>query len=290
MRKLKLCVLDRLIHLYGKRQLSKYETLFIIYISQYQDNRGRVHGVYYKDICKALNISIQKFYDLKRSLEAKGVIRVIKCDYTDWDIQIIDNDFTYPESFNEGYINMSHNIFQHEDFFNLKAGAMLLAMQFMKISYSGRGSYNIGTDKFYEKYTELLGVTKRVIQNYMTALRKFFSIGIKNKQFWITPLTKVYKGIGAASDAEVYREHIGKVVCRRSRIQFNSKSFRDTIDLMKQYGQQLKDQTADIFMSAVKQSLEKANENQKNKSKWTRILQPKLVHKMLREQILQPEH
>lgn len=57
-----MCVLDHLIHLYGKRQFSKYEMQFIVYISQYQDNSGRVQGIYYKDICKALKISFQKLY------------------------------------------------------------------------------------------------------------------------------------------------------------------------------------------------------------------------------------
>lgn len=282
MQKLKLKVLNKMII----NKLTSSEIDFLIYISHYQDDKGHVRGVYYKESCSELGISYQKFYDIKESLIKKNMIQVEKEFYSDWNVQILDNDFSYPESFQDGYINTNHSIFHSEDFFNLKAGEKLLSMQFLKISYAGRGSYNISTDKFYKKYTVLLGVTKRVIQNYMTSLRKFFSIGIKEGLFWITPLAKVYKKNNTPSDAAILQEHIGEIICRREKIQFTNQTFKDTVNLMKQYGNTLMDQTVDVFFTAVKRSITKANEHINNKYKWTRILQPKLVHKILREEIL----
>ena len=282
MQKIKLFVLDKMI----EKKVTAAEIDFIINISHYQDDKGNVKGVYYKNICNSLKISYQKFYDLKVSLVNKNIIRVYKEDYTDWNVQILDNDFSYPESYKEGYINTNHEIFYCEDFLNLKAGEKLLAMQFLKISNAGRGSYNIGVEKFYKKYTTVFSVTKRVIQNYITKLRKFFSIGIKEHQYWITPLARVFKKDNAPSDANVLHKHIGHLICRREKVQYNSKSFKDAITLMKQYGTVLHEQILEVFCLAVKKSIQKANEHIKNKSKWNRILQPKLVHKMLKEEIL----
>lgn len=284
MQKLKLIVLDKMI----EKKCTNAEVDFILYISRFQNNQGIIKGVYYKEIAKELEISYQKFYDLKESLIAKDIIRVTKESYSDWNIKILDNDFTYPESYKEGYINTNHDIFYKREFFNMKAGEKLLAMQFMKISFSGRGSYNIGVNNFYEKYTKLFDVTKRVIQNYMTALKAFFSIGVKERQYWITPLSKVYRSNGATynrAEVDTYNKHIGQVICRREKIEYTKQTLQDTVDLLKQYSKTLLDRAEEVLCNAVKKSIAKANESIRNKYKWKRVLQPKLVHKMLQEEI-----
>lgn len=282
MQKLKLSIIDKMI----ASKCTSAEVNFILVISRYQDNNGNIVGVYYKDICAALDISYQKFYDLKLSLIDKGLISASKGSYTDWDITICDNDFTNPESFKQGYINTNHKIFFDKNFFMLKAGEKLLAMQFLKISYAGRGEVMIGVDKFYKKYTELLGVTKRVVQNYMTSLRDFFSIGIKERIYWIRPLIKVYKDLGSKSEEVRYREHIGTTLARREKLEYTKEAIKDTVDLLKQYKEQMSNNGLDYLVSAIRKSIQKANETVKNRSKWKRVLQPKLVHKMLR-QVLQ---
>lgn len=281
MQKLKLSVIDNMI----ASKLTSAEVNFILVVSRYQDETGRVIGVYYKDICKELDISYQKFYDIKNSLVEKGIISASKESYTDWDITICNNDFTNSD-FKEGYINTNHKIFFDKNFYLLKANEKLLAMQFLKISYAGRGEVMIGIEKFYKKYTELLGVTKRVIQNYMTSLREFFSIGVKDHIYWIRPLIKVYRDLGSKSEDERYREHVGITLARREKLNHTKKTLKDTIDLIKQYRNTLKDKAVEYLNNAIKMSLDKINEHVSNKYKWDRTLQPKLVHKLLR-QILQ---
>ena len=283
MQKLKVCVLDSMF----EKKLTKAEIDFIILISRYQNDRGIVEGVYYKEICSVLEISNQSFYDIKRALIEKNIIQAVKGSYTDWNIQIVNNDCSDPESFKDNYINTNHDMFYTKEFFSMKAGEKLLAMQFMKIAQAGRGSYNIGVSKFYDKYTQLLGITKRVLQNYMSSLKEFFSIGIKNKQYWITPLAKVFRKYGSGrTEVKNYNKHVGETICRREKVNYNEHTLEDTVDLLKQYRNILLDKAEAILHKAVKLSLEKANENVKNPYKWKRVLQPKLVHRILKDVLI----
>jgi len=69
MQKIKYGVLDKLL----RADLSRAEMDFILHISHYQDDTGCVSGIYYRDICEALQISYQTFYDVLRSLQAKEI-------------------------------------------------------------------------------------------------------------------------------------------------------------------------------------------------------------------------
>lgn len=266
-----------------KMSCTGLEINFILVISQYQDDRGRVRGVYYKDICQKLNMSYQAFYDVKMSLAEKRIIRATKEYYSDWEITILDNEFADSESFKKGYLNTGAAIFSNLKFMKLKAKEKLLAMIFMMITYARKGFYHIGVVKFYDKYTQMLQVSKRVIQNYMTSLREFFSIGLKDKHYWISPLKNIYKAPGEKTGNAKYNDYIGKVIFRRAKINHIKKTFQDTVGLLKQYRECKKEALEDIFEIAVNLSIEMANENIRNKRYWNRILQPKLVHKLFRK-------
>lgn len=293
MQKLKYAVLEKMI----EKEATSAEINFILYISHFQDDAGNVLGVYYRDIMKALHISAQKFYDILYSLEEKGIIRVEKNFYSDWDIQILDNDFTYKGAYQkgqEGYLSTQHNIFYSEDFMRLKAGEKLLAMCFLKVNltkegaeYTKSGSYHLGVKKFYDTYKDLFKTTKRVIQGYLTKLRSWFSIGIKEGQYYITALQKVRrKPYGNRTDKRAYQDHIGAVACRRGRFSFTKQTFHDAAALATQFAKQLKAPLmGQTFLAAVKESLELANETCRNRYKWQRVLQPKLINKCIVDKI-----
>ncbi len=276
MQKLKNKVLDKML----QANLTKAEVDFILEISHYQDESGTIYGVYYKDICKAISISHETFYVTMRTLAAKGLIEIEKDYFGDWNVIIVDNDFTYPEALREGYINTGHDIFYNKGFRKLKAKEKLLAMQFLKIGGAGK-KYHIGVEAFYDKYSKLLKVTKRSLQVYLGRLKAFFSIGIKDKMYWITPLKAVFKDF-APTDMQTFATHLSGVACRRNRAVFTPQNKKDISDLVKQYAERLKSDTAHIFLNAVKASIETANEAVANKSKWNRQLNPKFVHKLIR--------
>lgn len=276
MQKLKNKVLDKMLH----SGLTKAEVDFLLEISHYQDDSGKIYGVYYKDICKAIDISYETFYVTMRALADKNLISVKKDFYGDWDITIQDNDFSYPEALKEGYVSTGHDIFYNKEFCKMKANEKLLIMQLLKICGAG-SRYHIGEDLFYKTYTELLRVSIRTLQLYLSKLKLFFSIRIKDKQFWITPLMEIFK-YGAPRDIQNFSCHLSRVACRRNRATYTEESLKDIANLVKQYIQSLKQDIAQVFLLSVQQSIERKNESIANKSKWKREINPKFVHKLMR--------
>ncbi len=258
---------------------------FLIYISRFQDESGRVEGVHYRDVCAEMGMSFQGFYDTKRSLEEKGIISAGKSSRIDHDITILGNSFEGVENFEESYINTNHNIFQSREFFDLKAGTKLLAMEMMKISYAGQGKAVIGKEKFYEKYCSMFQVSRRVMSAYLMQLKAFFSVGLKDGKYYITPLVKVYRKPGTKSENERYAEHQTKVICRRRRMDVTDhKAVSDTAKLAAQYRRTACQAGKDIWnvlREAVEKSLDMLNEAYRTHR--IRTIKPKLIHKLMKE-------
>lgn len=277
MQKLKNSIIAKMI----EARLTNKEIDFLIYVSRFQNDDGVVPGVYYKEVCENMHMSFQGFYDVKNTLIRKGFIRSEKNSPTDHDITILDNAFLTENDMKAGYVNTNHNIFFHEKFAGLKAGAKLLAMELMKLSYAGTGECRIGTEKFYKKYTQLFGVSKRVMRIYLMQLKIFFSIGIKEGIYYIRPKNIVYRQTGQATENDNYAAHNVDVICRRNRIQeAGKKEKKDICILLKQYrkqAQEVRQDIVELLMQAVERSLVLTG---------VRILKPKLVHKLLREELV----
>ena len=221
MRKLKEKVIDKLI----AAKATSAEVDFVVWLSHHQDASGLVRGVYYRDICDDLHIlSPQTFYNVKNSLEAKGIIEVCKDDswHGDWDVRILDNDFSN-EDFRPGkiqgsYLNMGLSVFYSREFFGMKANEKLMTMLYIKIAGVGSPNYHIGTALFFQKYTALFGVKERTLRDYLKGIRRFFSIGIKDRKYWISPLRKkVNRESGTTDRAERVKQVAGSL-CRRFRL------------------------------------------------------------------------
>lgn len=260
-------------------KLTTKEIDFLIYVSRFQDDSGKIYGVHYKDLCEAVHMSHQEFYNVKESLQSKGFIRCEKSHRTDHDITIINNYDA--DCRRDGYVNTNHNIFYQEDFFRMKAGTKLLAMEMMKITYAGKGYYEIGVRYFYEKYCRLFGVSKRVMRNYLMELKKFFSIGIKNKKYYIEPRKRIYRKALEQTEADRMRKHLADAVLRRNRIKgADEKEKEDFKELFAQYGKN-KEQMGSLFFllqRATEISLQIINENEKRIKR--RILRAPLIHKI----------
>lgn len=269
------------------KKVTNRELDFIIYISHYQDSTGKIQGVYYLDVCDALSMSIQTFYDVKASLIKKGIISVSKNSEIDWDIQIEDNDFSL-ENYHDGYINTDSRIFYTKEFSRLKAGAKLMLMDLMRLTYSNRGRFVINTENLYKKYTELFGVTKRVVRGYLTSIKHFFFFKRYQHKYIICPLAAI-KERKNNHDDEIYNRKTIEMLCRRNKIKdAKAKQVKDTAALISQYkaiamlgGKNI----IDAMESALKGSLEAINRYLPPKEKYKRELRPALVHKVLREQV-----
>ena len=285
MQKIKNCILDRMI----AEKLQSKEVDFLLYVSRFQDEEGKVCGIYYKDVCAQMRMSHQEFYNVKLSLEKKGFIRCEKSNWTDHDITILGN--REEDCLKEGYINTNHNIFYTKEFYRLKAGAKLLAMHLMKVSYAGKGYFQIGKAKFYDEtkgYTKRFGVTKRVLRGYLMNLKGlFFSIGLKNGIYYIEPLKRIYRKMHEKSEQQRHEEHHVKSICRRAKIkQADEDAQRDIGTLFHQYKERVKNISGSM-MGLVEQAVMRCLEviNKENRTQSRRELKASLVHKLLREEI-----
>lgn len=287
MQKLKNSIVEDMI----AKKLTSKEIDFLLYISRFQDDNGRVDGVHYREVCENMHMSYQGFYDVKQSLTVKGLISCGKSSRIDHDITILGNTFPSQEEFKKGYINTNHCIFFNEAFYKLKAGAKLLAMKLMERIRDDWGLYHIGTGKFLEEYHEMFGVSVRVMRGYLMALKEFFLIRIKDGQYYISPKKNVYNNLAIQpSENHNYAVHTVEMFCRRSRIRETKEiDVNDTSVLIGQYKKAALDAGKDIIQvvgRAIEKSVETILETSRNK---IRRLKPKLVHKKVREELGLPE-
>lgn len=281
MQKLKNSVVDRM----TVAHLTKAEVDFLLEVAHYQDDKGRIYGVYYKKICDTIKISFETFYVTMESLAKRGLIRKEKAAYGDFDITINGNDFSYPGALQEGYIDVGqHEMFYDDGFKLLKAGEKLLALQILKIAGANK-KYCISAINFFEKYARLLAVTKRTIKAYLQKIQNFFVLIRDNRlfSFKIKRNDKIKQN--KPTDLENLSHYLTYVACRRNRAVGTQKQVIDTRLLIKQYNCRLKADMAYLFLQAVKSSIEKLNADIPNKYKWIRELRPALIHKILLQKI-----
>lgn len=160
----------------------------------------------------------------------------------------------------------------------LKAHEKFLLLDFLKITHENSSSYQVGTKHFFEKYTGLLGVTSRVIRGYLQRLRKFFSVGIKNRKYFITYMHSAFGERFPRSEELQFFAHCIRRECRRSKISYDEKSVQDTAGLISQY-RALKNDTQgmrELLYASILKSEQK-------KHKKERTLDARYVHKCVKQ-------
>ncbi len=284
MQKLKNSILDKML----ESHLTKAEVDFLLELSHYQDDTGKIYGVYYRDVCAAVGISYETFYATMESLVKKGFLHKEKASYGDFDLTILGNDFSYPGAVREGYISTGHYLFHDKNFKALKAGEKLLTMQILKISgasdKSGSGGkYYIAVEGFFAKYTRLMQITKRTLRTYLTRIKQFISVTLHSKFYLFKPKDICFlekTDYIMPSDKDRLSDQLMRTACRRNRATYTQQQYKDTKNLIRQYLDALKTETARLFLSAVETSIKKANEPLAKRS-WNRHLNPKFIHKLL---------
>lgn len=270
-------------------KLTRCEINFLLCVSRYQDQGGYVRGIYYKDIAEEMHSSYPQFYAAMKALEAKGFIRCEKNNYYDYDIKILGNDYRQDVIGQDArenlkkrpYINTRHEIFYSQAFLKMKPGAQLLAMEFMGVTRLNKGTYKIRVENFFSKYQEALEVTKRTLRVYLTQLRKFFSIGIKDGLYWIRPKVEVYQD-GGNTEIDNYNEQQIRTECRRNRIKIeDEKETKEVRKLFRQYGRQAAAAGKDILeivLEGIRRSIDPLEKLSASKP----VLKNRLVHKWVR--------
>lgn len=280
--KLKLSYLHRM---YAAKLTSK-EIDFILFLSLYQDNTGCVRGAYYQDVISALGISIQKYYDIMESLARKGLIRWSKNNYYDRDIEFIDNAFIHRDDFKAGYIKTSYALFKDAKFRKMRPIAKLIAIDFLRLCNTNNSSYKSGKENFFGRYTkELFHISERMFRIYLTQIRQFFSIGLKNHVYYITPLEATKDKVDRSSENDRCLEHLIQAQCRRAQGDSDTDNTREIKSIYHNYKFKLSaEMVIDIIGRALKQCMKLTNKG-KNKCEWDKKINTAFVHKLVIQQL-----
>lgn len=283
-----------------EKDLTGNEIDFLVALTHMQNERGEAHGVHYKEMMEAANISIQAFYDCKKTLEQKGVIKV-KPVHNDYDIIFIGNDFSMytDKDYKKGkvpYLSTNQRMFYDINWKKLKPKQKLLAMDLLNINKaSSMRTYRVGRDKFIEKYANkanedgsvekgLLDIDKRTLQKYLKLLKLYFCIGIKDGLYWIT-IRKPFAKRVVECERDVANEHLLLVACRRNRIKERDENEEKGI-LSVLRGLRKKIMHSLVYIPNVfSEMLEIINDRVSNTRKWSRRLKASLFIKLLTKEL-----
>lgn len=278
MQKLKYTIINRILN----EQLSGVEIDILLYIARYQDETGKVSGVYYQDIVSATFNHKTQIYRAIKNLENKKFILREKNNRYDMDITILDNDFTGKNFRGNGYMRVNKKIFLNGDFFRMKAKEKILTLQLIKnCNSAANDTYTVRRTKFLEMYRDIFGVQIRSLGNYIKTLKKYFNFYLKNGIYHIKCLkTKVEwneREELPPSDREmVYTQEVNKAL-RRNRMNGNTDEKRELRTILNQYSDKQNPLIVDLT-EIIKKAITMSNEIE-NK------LNIKLIHKLVRETV-----
>lgn len=291
MQKLSIEVLEKMMG----ADLSKNEIDVLLYIARYQDDTGHIIGVHYKDVCDAIGISFQGYYDVLEALERKEIISCEKKSYYDKDITILDNNFAGKENYGRGYVSLHCGMVRSQEWQKLKGGAKLLALHLMREwriykKHAKSESYKEGKEKLLKKYQDLMHRKKRTIRAYLGLLKPFLNLYLEDGSMYYITFRKaaVDDPIGSDSENDEWRMHNINISLRRNRIkEAESEQIRDVKNTLSQYHKEIKKGGIDLSQ-IIKQTIEVTNAGRKNAAKWKRNLSPSFIHRLLRLELGYP--
>lgn len=201
------------------------------------------------------------------------------------DITILNNEFLDQESFKRGYLNTNYVIFSCKQFRNLPGGAKLLAMDLMKNNLARGASYQHGTKDFVRKFMRKFNICRRTLQDYLKELRLLFSIGIKDKKYFIT-IRKFAVEKQNKQEEEKYRENSIDVAVRRNKIKVVRNEDRKAInEILKFYNKDIDKMFGSFSLpNIITHSLEIINAGVKKKN-WKRTIKKNLIHRLIRKEL-----
>lgn len=289
MYKLKNTYIDEMI----RNSLSGSEVDFILYIARYQNEDGCVESVYYKDVCEHIGISIQKYYDILRSLEDKQLIRCEKKNPSDTAVTLIGNSFkdiTYIQGKTPGYLNVIKNEFASKLFRKMKAGAKLFYLYSQRF-LSGK---HMLLENFYAEFCRLFNVARKTLQRYIHELKenKLLFISKKrnktyNYEMTFRPSTVLYsKNTLLPNENSLYVENIADMIARNFKTALpesadGEKGIRRILHQIAGLATQKRAGDYDDFASLIVLAIKGSLKQQKTEKKKRPVINAALVNKWI---------
>lgn len=244
--RLRATVLNRILE---KKMTAKEFDLFM-FLLRYQDDFGKVVGVFHKMVTDEKGMCGQSFYSALYSLKEKGIITYKRvCE--DYDIHIIGNEYVAKgkKGNDVQFINLDTQFFYQEVFTALTPNAKLIAIDLYRqlvAANGGKKRYNRNT--FINTYKKKMGLCDKTLQRYLTQLHTVFSFKLRLKIYTICfkeddlsyeELTSTSSGRETAG--ELSRKHIAKILLRRTGVSYTDKQLMDLATVYTQYREKIKD-------------------------------------------------
>lgn len=263
------------------KELNNGAVRLLVFLATRADDTGLAEGIHYKEFCVRTGMCNQSFYNAKSKLIELGFIKEFKNDNRDIDILLLNNVFQTKEDYKKGYVNLNIELFQSEDFWSLTDNAMIMCLDFVKNSFAAlNGSYRKNKADMYKDYEDIFKVSYGRIWSYLKALKKIFSIGVKNGIIYITPLKKI-KEKAFISAASKRRSDWVQIVIRRVYAITDKKAVQELEALLSQYKPTADEQgksIQEILFRCVKHSVD-------NLKRTEREVNCAYIHKLIRKEL-----
>ena len=273
MRKLAYKVINDLI----RAESTSAEVDLVLYIARIADETGFAQAVHYRAACEAMGgVVPQTYYNALRSLKEKGLIVFEKNSYYDTDIRLIGNDTSagsYQKGRTRAYLSLDRDFLRGEKFKALTAKGKLLALHFLVRTQSSKKSGRRNQlkeclDTFFEKYIDLLQVTRETLRGYLQDLEAFFSIGAKEGMIYIEGRAELdareegdfprYTNAGELyythheTDSEIYHKHLAEAACIRDNVELEPAQVAGVAELMAQYAEAFRESGSDRIQTMIR--------------------------------------
>lgn len=260
------------------KNLTSKEFDLLLFIARFQDEKGNVESIYYKDACQELKMCKQSFYNALDGLERKGIIRYTRTPESDYNIKILNNDFSQgKEDYQKGYIMLNRRVFRSKPFQKLKAREKYLLIRLMQKTHLCRGMYKIGRKEFYDKYKDELGVSARMIRRYLHNLREFFHVRLVKGIYRISYIADKFAK-RTESALRQTREHLAAKILRQAGYKRQWKNHViELADLIQQYEGKAVEQGYEI-RNLIRQVLEHIRSEEDGE-----VFQKKYVHMLIKD-------
>ena len=208
---------------------TKKEIDLIIHIGQYQDKRGIIKGLYYKNILEAVNICKSTFYHLLRSLEEKEIIKInYFSDYSYWEVEILNNVFSAHEDYKKGYLKLNFEILHSEEFISMTKSEKVIILNLLKINDFRKHTIKLT----FKRLMEWTGKSLRSVHKFMETLSVAFKITKRDTLYMIDCLWGFNSRAG--SEMNIFYHHLINFRLHKNKCQSDSHSIKDAITILKQ--------------------------------------------------------
>lgn len=237
----------------------------LLWLSRKQDVYGRVFDVKYYDVCNAVGISHQEFYNAIDGLIFLGFVRLINRSHKHgWDLEILGNANTGEEQVGRRYLNTNRSFLFQDIFMGLKANEKKLVLKIMLEKKQSNDFY-----LYYKAITKWIHVTNiQLIKSYIRSINKIFNI-INNHKMGLCILKtgKINTTFDKNSEFHYFYEYRLKIMCRKLKIKYvQAKDISDTITVLHQYKQRV---NIHILLTIILSSLERLKKLEPKHINWS---------------------